>query len=48
MKHLTNIYRRLRCYYCGKSVDSSGSGTNMGSNIKPMCERCYEKGGDDE
>ena len=47
MKNLINVYRSLRCYYCRKSTDSVGAGLNMGSNSKPMCERCYEKGGDD-
>ena len=37
-----------RCTYCGKSTDDSGSGKNMGTQNKPMCERCYEHGGDDD
>ena len=37
-----------RCACCGKTVENSGSGRNMGTQNKPMCERCYEKGGDDE
>ena len=37
-----------KCSYCGKNCGSVGSGSNMGSSSKPMCERCYENGGDDE
>ena len=37
-----------RCIGCGKSTENSGSGQNMGTQNKPMCERCYEHGGDDE
>lgn len=37
-----------RCTYCGKSTENSGSGKNMGTQNKPMCERCYEHGGDDD
>lgn len=37
-----------RCTYCGKTVENVGSGKNMGTQNKPMCERCYEHGGDDD
>ena len=43
MKILTEICRYVRCHYCGKGTDSDVTGTS-----KPMCERCYEHGGDDE
>lgn len=43
-----NLIIMARCTYCGKSTDDSGSGTNMGTQNKPMCERCYEHGGDDD
>jgi hypothetical protein len=36
-----------RCTGCGKSTENSGSGQNMGTQNKPMCERCYTHGGDD-
>ena len=42
MKNLTFIYRSGRCAYCGKSVY-----LNMGTSSQPMCERCWEHGGDD-
>ena len=47
MRRLIEVYRNLRCCYCRKSVGSVLSGMNMGSDHRPMCERCYEKGGDD-
>jgi hypothetical protein len=37
-----------RCVCCGKTVENVGSGQNMGNSYRPICERCYEKGGDDE
>jgi hypothetical protein len=37
-----------RCAYCGKTVENVGSGQNMGTQSKPICERCYEHGGDDD
>ncbi len=42
MKTITFIYRSGRCSYCYKPVY-----LNMGTNSQPMCERCWEKGGDD-
>ncbi len=42
MKTKTFIYRSGRCSYCYKPVYM-----NMGTNSQPMCERCWEKGGDD-
>lgn len=36
-----------KCAYCVRRVENTGSGQNMGTYYKPMCERCYEHGGDD-
>ena len=43
-----NIEFMARCCGCGKNTDNTGAGLNMGTTYKPMCERCYEHGGDDE
>jgi hypothetical protein len=48
MRTLIKVWRYLKCRYCGRLVSSVGAGTNMGSDDNPMCERCYENGGDDE
>ncbi len=42
MKTTLYIYRGSRCSYCYKPVY-----LNMGTSLQPMCERCWEKGGDD-
>lgn len=48
VKAISNFIRRaLRCKYCGRFVENVGAGNNMGSSERPMCERCYENGGDD-
>lgn len=47
MKKLLKIYYYFKCRYCGRLCSNVGSGMNMGTNDRPMCERCYENGGDD-
>ena len=37
------LFKGNRCIYCGKQIYR-----NLGTSSKPMCERCWEKGGDDE
>jgi len=44
MKKLFEVLRRACCKYCGRDIESVGAGTN----IRGMCERCYERGGDDD
>jgi len=44
MSYFKKIYRSLRCKYCGKSITSVGAGTEPRPQ---MCERCYERGGDE-
>lgn len=43
MKTTIYIYRGSTCAYCRKPIYSM----NMGSSSQPMCERCWERGGDD-
>jgi hypothetical protein len=44
IRMIKNLYGYVRCKYCGRNCDSTGSGMS----ISGMCERCYENGGDDE
>ena len=44
LKQLWGKY--FSCVYCGKDCSNVGSGLNMGTPDRPMCERCYENGGD--
>ena len=49
MKYIQSILsytRGLACKYCGRQCSAVGAGTNKGTATKPMCERCYENGGD--
>ncbi len=41
---IMSVVNYIRCKYCGRDCDSTGSGMV----IRGMCERCYENGGDDE
>lgn len=44
MKFIKQIYRAIRCKYCGRDIKSVGGGTEPRPS---MCERCYENGGDE-
>lgn len=46
MKRIEMLFRSFWCKYCGRLCDNVGSGANMGTADRPMCERCYENGGD--
>jgi hypothetical protein len=46
MKKIKMIWRNLVCKYCRRICGDTGGGSNMGTNDRPMCERCYENGGD--
>jgi NMD protein affecting ribosome stability and mRNA decay len=45
MKYIKQIYRAILCKFCGRNISSVGAGTEPRPG---MCERCYERGGDDE
>ena len=46
MKRIKTMIACFICKYCRRICEDTGSGMNMGTTDRPMCERCYENGGD--